>query len=60
MHLRNGHNNYETPAETSVQCGQILIFLFLLLLICAGANYMHEHSRALKNAPTLIRVYLKV
>lgn len=60
MHLRNGHNNYESPAETSVQCSHIPIFLFLLLLVCADANYMHEHSRAHKNAVTLIRVYLKV
>lgn len=60
MHLRNGHNNYESPAETSVQCGQISIFPFLLLLVCADANYMHEHSRALKHAVTFIGVYLTV
>lgn len=59
MHLRNGHNNYEAPAETSVQCGQISIFPFLLLLLWDDANYVHKHRRALQNAVALIRVYSK-
>lgn len=60
MHLRNGHNNYGSPAETSVLCGQISSFPFLLLLLCADTNYMPEHSKALKNSAVLMRVYPKV